>query len=165
MDSGLLYAEGYACRSIGMRGPVNWAWCRDGGTVVDPGFREPGCAYFGVALRPDYLWRVHEAQRNDDGSDWFMWAFTVHERENPPLDPAVGIVVDLGRDIPSSVRDWVLASGPHPGHAERPPAWVLDELLRFGDRRPAGPDPYLQPFVLPAGQSAPDTGTGPQGGT
>ena len=68
-----------------------------------------------------------------------------------PLDPAADIVLDLGRDIPSSVRDWALTSERHPGRAEQPPAWVLDELLRFGDHRPADPDPYLQPLALPAG--------------
>ncbi len=65
---------------------------------------QPGIAYFGVALRPGYVRRVREAQRDDDGSDGFTWAFTRHERENPPLDPAADIVLDLGRDIPSSVR-------------------------------------------------------------
>jgi hypothetical protein len=104
--SGLLYAEGYACRPIGLHVPVNWAWCLDGETVADPGFGERGSAYFGVALRPGYLRRVHAAQRNDDGSDGFMWAFTRHEQENPPLDPVSDLVPGLGRDIPSSVRDW-----------------------------------------------------------
>ena len=160
MDSGLLYAEGCACRPSGWpewatRIPVNWAWCLDGETVVDPGFSEPGRAYFGVALRPDYVRRVREAQRNDDGSDGFVWVFTRHEQENPPLDPATDIVLDLGRDIPSSVRDWALTSERHPGGAAEPPSWVLDELLRFGDRRPADPDPYQQPLVLAAGQQAP----------
>jgi hypothetical protein len=164
VDSGLLYAEGYACRPRGMRVPVNRAWCLDGETVVDPEPDQPGTAYFGVALRPGYLRRVHEAQRNDDGSDGFTWAFIRHEQENPPLDPAADIVLDLGRDIPSSVRDWALTSERHPGRAGQPPAWVLDELLRFADRRPADPDPYLQPLVLPAGQRVPDTDAGPEGG-
>ncbi len=179
--SGQLYAEGYACRPIGLHVPVHWAWCLDGETVADPGFSERGNAYFGVALRPGYVRRVHEAQRNDDGSDGFMWAFTRHEQENPPLDPASDIVLDLGRDIPSSVRDWALTSERHPGGARQPPAWVLDELLRFGGHRPPDPPhPYLQ-FLglsgepeqlqagmrllgLPAGQRVPDTGAGPQGG-
>jgi hypothetical protein len=164
VDSGLLYAEGYACRRFrGERVPLNRAWCLDGETVVDPGPDQPGTAYFGVALRPGYLRRVHEAQRNDDGSDGFTWAFTRHERENPPLDPAADIVLDLGRDIPSSVRDWALTSERHPGPAGQPPAWVLDELLRFADRRPADPDPYLRPLALPAGQRVPDADAGPQG--
>jgi hypothetical protein len=164
MGSGLLYAEGYACRPIGMHIPVNWAWCLDGETVVDPGFSQPGTAYFGVALRSGYVRRVHEAQRNDDGSDGFMWAFTRHEQENPPLDPATDIVLDLGRDIPSSVRDWALTSERHPGHARQPPAWVLDELLRFDGRRPPDPPhPYLQLLGLPAGQRVPDTDAGPRG--
>jgi hypothetical protein len=164
VDSGLLYAEGYACGARGMRVPVNWAWCLDGETVVDPGARQPGTAYFGVALRPGYVRRVHEAQRNDDGSDGFTWAFTRHERENPPLDPAADIVLALGRDIPSSVRDWALTSERHPGRATAPPAWILDELLRFGDHHPPDPDPYLQPLLLPAGQRVPDTAAGPEGG-
>ena len=44
-----------------MRVPVNWAWCLDGETVVDPGASQPGTAYFGVALRPGYVRRVREA--------------------------------------------------------------------------------------------------------
>jgi hypothetical protein len=163
-DSGLLYAEGYACYPRGMRVPVNRAWCLDGETVVDPGASQPGTAYFGLALRPGYVRRVREAQRNDDGSDGFTWAFTRHERENPPLDPAADIVLDLGRDIPSSVRDWALTSERHPGRATAPPGWILDELLRFGDHRPADPDPYLQPLLLSAGQRVPDTAAGPEGG-
>jgi hypothetical protein len=163
MDSGLLYAEGYACRPIGMHIPLNWAWCLNGGTAVDPGFDPPASAYFGVALRPGYVRRVHEAQR-DDGSDGFMWAFTRHERENPPLDPAADIVLGLGRDIPSSVRDWALTSERHPGGAEEPPGWVLDELLRSGGHRPPEPPhPYLRLLGLPGGQRVPDTDAAPQG--
>jgi hypothetical protein len=163
-DSDLPYAEGYACFPRGMHVPLNWAWCLDGETVVDPGARQPGTAYFGVALRPGYVRRVREAQRNDDGSDGFRWALTRRERENPPLDPAADIVLDLGRDIPSSVRDWALTSERHPGRAAEPPGWILDELLRFGDHRPPDPDPYLQPLLLPAGQRVPDTAAGPEGG-
>jgi hypothetical protein len=84
---GQLYAEGGACRPIGLHVLVRWVWCLDGETVADPGFSERGSAYFGVALRPGYVRRVREAQRNDDGSDGFMWAFARHEQENPPLDP------------------------------------------------------------------------------
>jgi hypothetical protein len=164
VDSGLLYAEGYTCRPRGMRIPAKWAWCLDGETVVDPGAKQAGTAYFGVPLRAGYLRRVHEAQRNDDGSDGFTWAFTRRERENPTLDPAADIVLDLGRDIPSSVRDWALTSERHPGRASEPPAWILDELLQFGDHRPPNPDPYLQPLVLSAGQPVPDTAAGPAGG-
>jgi hypothetical protein len=164
VDSGLLYAEGYTCRPRGMRIPAKWAWCLDGETVVDPGAKQAGTAYFGVPLRAGYLRRVHEAQRNDDGSDGFTWAFTRRERENPTLDPAADIVLDLGRDIPSSVRDWALTSERHPGRASEPPAWILDELLQFGDHRPPNPDPYLQPLVLSAGQPAPGTVADPAGG-
>jgi hypothetical protein len=164
VDLGLLYAEGYTCRPRGMRIPASWAWCLDGETVVDPGAKQAGTAYFGVPLRAGYLRRVHQAQRNDDGSNGFTWAFTRRERENPPLDPAADIVLDLGRDIPSSVRDWALTSERHPGRATEPPAWILDELLRFGDHRPPDPDPYLQPLVLSAGQQVPDTAAGPEGG-
>ncbi len=56
--SGLLYAEGYACRPLGLHVPVPWAWCLDGETVVDLGFSERGSAYFGVALRPGYMRRA-----------------------------------------------------------------------------------------------------------
>ena len=164
VDSGLLYAEGYTCRPRGMRIPAKWAWCLDGETVVDPGAKQAGTAYFGVPLRAGYLRRVHEAQRNDDGSDGFTWAFTRRDRENPTLDPAADIVLDLGRDIPSSVRDWALTSERHPGRASEPPAWILDELLQFGDHRPPNPDPYLQPLVLSAGQPVPGTVAGPAGG-
>jgi hypothetical protein len=164
MDSGLLYAEGYACRPVGMHIPLNWAWCLDGETAVDPGFDPPVSAYFGVALRSGYLRRVHQAQRNDDGSDGFMWAFTRHERGNPPLDPAADIVVDLGHDIPSSVRDWALTSERHPGGAEDPPGWVMDELLRFGGQRPAEPPhPQLRLLGLPGRQRVRDSDPVPEG--
>ena len=130
MDSGLLYAEGQACRPPGIT--TNSAWCLDGETVVDPGFSEPGTAYFGVALRPGYVRRVHEAQRYDDGSDGFRYVFMPpHEDFDPPLDPATDIVADLGRDIPSLVRDWALNAEPRSDGHRAAPAWVLDELLRF----------------------------------
>jgi hypothetical protein len=163
VDSGLPYAEGYACLPRGERVPLNRAWCLDGETVVDPGAKQAGTSYFGVPLRAGYLRRVHEAQRNDDGSDGFTWAFTRNERENPPLDPAADIVVDLGRDIPSSVRDWALTCERHPGRAEQLPAWVLDELFRFGGGRPADLRPFLRSLALPAQQRVPDTDAGPQG--
>src|ERR1700722_3929689 len=130
MDSGLLYAEGQACRPPGIT--TNSAWCLDGETVVDPGFSEPGTAYFGVALRPGYVRRVHEAQRYDDGSDMVQYVFMPpHEVFNPPLDPAADIVADLGRDIPSLVRDWALNAERRSDGHRAAPAWVLDELLRF----------------------------------
>jgi hypothetical protein len=37
MDSGLLKAEGHACRPSGII--TSSAWCLDGQTVVDPGFK------------------------------------------------------------------------------------------------------------------------------
>lgn len=125
MDSGLLYAEGHACHGIAH----NSAWCRDGETVVDPGFSESGTAYFGVALRPGYVRRVHEAGRADDGSDMFRYVF-LGEKTNPPLDPAADIALGLGRDIPSRVRDWALTAELPSGGDRVAPAWVLDELLR-----------------------------------
>jgi hypothetical protein len=33
------------------------------------GFREPGTAYFGVAPRPGFMRRFHDAQQSDDGSE------------------------------------------------------------------------------------------------
>ena len=90
-DSGLLYAEGYAVYQQ-PAGRVTWAWasawCLDGEIVVDPAGRRQGTAFFGVALRPQYVRRVHAAQRGHDGSEGFRWAFTRGDRENPPLDPA-----------------------------------------------------------------------------
>jgi len=130
MERGLLYAEGYAR----VRGGIltDSAWCLDGETVVDPGFSQPGTAYFGVALRPAYVRRVHEARRLDDGGDGFMRVFTPpHEEIDPPLDPSTDIALDLGRDIPPRVRDWALTAQPPTGGDRVAPAWVLDELLRF----------------------------------
>jgi hypothetical protein len=130
MDRGLLYAEGYACVHGGI--VTHSAWCLDGETVVDPGFKQPGTAYFGVALRSGYLRQVHEARRPDDGSDGFMRVFeTPLEEISPPLDPGADIVPDLGRGIPSGVRDWALTAEPQRGGDRVAPAWVLDELLRF----------------------------------
>lgn len=130
MESGLLYAEGHARRPSGIT--ASSAWCLDGETVVDPGFSEPGTACFGLALRPGCVRRVHEAQRYDDGSDGFQYVFMPFpEQLNPPLDPAADIIMDLGRDIPSRVRDWALTAEPRSGGDRAAPAWVLDELLRF----------------------------------
>lgn len=130
MDRGLLYAEGYAC----IRGEIvtHSAWCLDGETVVDPGFKQPRTAYFGLALRSDYMRRVHEARRQDDGGDGFIRVFmTPVEEINPPLDPGADVVLDLGRDIPPRVRDWALTAESLRGGDPVAPAWVLDELLRF----------------------------------
>jgi hypothetical protein len=142
--SGLLYAEGYATylRRGGVPPtPWAWAWCLDGETVVVPPTTIEGTAFFGVALRPQYIRRVHAAQRGDDGSEGFWWAFTRGDREIPPLDPATDIAVDLGRDIPPSAREWALTAERHPGPARRPPDWVVTDLLG-ADPRPVGEDPY-----------------------
>jgi hypothetical protein len=154
VDSGLLYAEGYACypRAGGVSIPWAWAWCLDGETVVDPAATRQGTAFFGVALRSRYLRRVYEAQRGDDGSEGFRWAFTRGDREIPPLDPASDIALDVGRDIPSSVREWALTAERHPGSARRPPGWVLAELLGAAGPRPVGQDPFGDLFVPAASQ-------------
>jgi hypothetical protein len=109
LDSGLLYAEGYA--RVNGRITTYSAWCLDGETVVHPELSRPGTAFFGVALRPDYVRRVYDS--------------------HPDNDHPQG-----------------LSCQPHPGDAAAP-AWVLDELLRFGDRRPQNPDPYLRPLAQP----------------
>jgi hypothetical protein len=163
-DSGLLYAEGYAGypRAGGINSPWAWAWCLDGETVVDPAATRQGTAFFGVALRPQYMRRVHAAQRGDDGSEGFRWAFTRGDREIPPLDPATDIALDLGRDIPPSVREWALTAERHPGQARRPPDWVLTELLGAADPRPASQDPFRTLFFSTASpQQAP--GPAPSG--
>ena len=142
MDSGLLYAEGYA-RVNGRT--VYSAWCLDDETVVHPGLSQPGTAYFGVALRPDYVRQEYESHPgNDHPQGGFRQVFTGAQQ----LDPATDIILDLGRDIPSWVREWALSGQPHPGEAKAP-AWILEELLRFGDRRPQNPDRYLRLFVEP----------------
>jgi hypothetical protein len=139
-DSDLLYAEGFAYypRAQAAGHPWEWAWCVDGETVLDPAADRQGTAFFGVALRPQYMRRVHTAQRGDDGSEQFRWAFTRGDREIPPLDPADDIALDFGRDIPSSVREWALTAEKHPGQARMPPEWVLAELL--GTAADAAPD-------------------------
>jgi hypothetical protein len=140
VDEGLVYAEGYAgyVRGDRVSWPWPWAWCLDGGTVVDPAANRPGTAYFGVALRPEYLRRVQAARRGGDGgSEGIRWAFTRGDREAPPLDPATDLALDLGRDIPSAVREWALTAERHPGPPRTPPDWVLAELLGGGAPRPA----------------------------
>jgi hypothetical protein len=130
MDRGLLYAEGYARIRGGIA--THSAWCLDGETAVDPGFSQPRTAYFGVALRSGYMRRVHEARRQDDGSDGFTRVFlSPYYEDDPPLDPATDIALGLGRDIPSRVRDWALTAEPPSGGDPAVPAWVLDELLSF----------------------------------
>jgi len=162
MDSGLLYAEGFACAPGGI--PAHSAWCLDGETVVDPGSSEPGTAYFGVVLRPDYMRRAHEAQRFEDGTDGFRRVFALarfYDAVEPPVDPAADIVWDLGRDIPSWVRDWALTAQPPSAGDPVAPAWVLDELRRFPDVRASRPAALS--LVPSAGERAPDSGAGPEG--
>lgn len=140
VDTGLLYAEGYARHG---RVETHSAWCLDGETVVDPGFSQPGTAYFGVALRMNYVRQVHEARRRDDGSDGFMYVFkSSGSRNDPPLDPDADTVLGLGRDIPPSVRNWALTAKPPAARGREVPAWLMEQLLRFGDRRPPNPYPY-----------------------
>ena len=132
MASGLIYAEGWVLR--GRRILVHAGWCLDGQTVVDPGFTEPAAAYFGVALDPDYMRRVQESDRDDDGNDIFMGVFhPERERYGPLLDPTSDIVGPIGRDIPASVRDWALTSEPRRAREAGPAAWILEELRRFSD--------------------------------
>jgi hypothetical protein len=143
MESGLRYAEGYARLHSGIT--TYSAWCLDDETVVHPGLSQPGTAYFGVVPRPDYLRQVYESHPgNDHPQGGFSYVL-----DGTPLDPATDIILDLGRDIPSWVREWALSGQPHSGDATEAPAWVMDELLRFGDRRPMNPDPYLKLFVEP----------------
>jgi hypothetical protein len=163
--SGLLYAEGYATylRRGGVPPtPWAWAWCLDGETVVVPPTTIEGTAFFGVALRPQYMRRVHAAQRGDDGSEGFRWAFTRGDRDIPPLDPATDIALDLGRDIPPLVREWALTAERHPGPARRPPDWVLAELLGAASHAPVGRDPFRSLFV-PAASQQRAPGPGPSG--
>jgi hypothetical protein len=157
VDEGLLYAEGYAVYPAPGGGGIPWAWvwCLDGEIVVDPAGRRQGTAFFGVALRPQYVRRVHAAQRGDDGSEGFRWAFTRGDRENPPLDLAADLAVDLGRDIPSAVREWALTAERHPGPARRPPDWVLAELLAGAGPGPADQSQYDRLFVPAASQQEP----------
>ena len=161
MDSGLLYAEGYACPRGGI--PAYSAWCLDGETVVDPASSEPGTAYFGVALRSDYMRRNFEAHRFGNGDDGFR---QVSPRDDtavvdPPVDPAADIVWDFGRDIPPWVREWALTAEPRSGGDPMAPSWLLDELLRFGDVRASKPAALA--LLPPAEERAPDPDAGPQG--
>ena len=161
MDSGLLYAEGYVRVRPGLA--WNWAWCLDGETVVDPQLRAPATTYFGVALRPEYVRRVYEErQRYRAGDDGFRWVFQPrHEVINPPLDPAADIVLDLGRDIPSWVREWALTAGRPSGDMRAAEAWVVGELLKFPNVR--APQPSVLPLAPPAGHRAPGTDAGLKG--
>jgi hypothetical protein len=160
MDSGLVYAEGYACPRGGV--PAHSAWCLDGETVVDPGSSEPGTAYFGVALGSDYLRRTHEAQRFPDGSDGFRQVFArIDDAVVPPVDPAADMIWDFGRDIPPWVREWALTAGPPSGGDPVAPAWVLDELLGFPDVRASRPAALA--LAPPAEERGPDPDAGPQG--
>lgn len=53
IDERFVYVEGYAIGSIV---PVHHAWCVDnGGRIVEPTWKKPGEAYFGVAFRKRYL--------------------------------------------------------------------------------------------------------------
>ena len=91
VDSGLLYAEGYAGypQTWGLSSFWAWAWCLDGETVVDPAATRAGTASFGVALRSQYTRRVHAALRGDDDSEGFRWACTRGAR-GPGRQPSAG---------------------------------------------------------------------------
>jgi hypothetical protein len=160
MDSGQLYVEGYACYRGGT--PAHSAWCFDGETVVDPGSSEPGTAYFGVPLRLDYMQRNFEAHRFPRGGDGFRQLVPRSDNEavDPPVDPSVDIVWDVGRDIPSWVREWSLTADPRPGGDLVTPSWVLAELLGFGDVRASRPAGLAFPL---AGERAPDPDAGRAG--
>jgi hypothetical protein len=88
---------------------------------VDPGSSEPGTAYFGVALRSDYMRRNYEAHRLANGTDGFRQVLPRNDNAvvNPPVDPAADIVWDFGRDIPSWVREWALTAEPPVGRRPR----------------------------------------------
>jgi hypothetical protein len=159
LDSGLLYAEGYACypRAGGVGFPWAWAWCLDGETVADLAATRQGTAYFGVALRPRYLRRVLAAQAGVGRSEGFRWAFARGDQESPPLDPAADLALDVGRDIPPAVREWALTAGRHPGPARRPPGWVLEELLGADAPCVVGQDPFHGLFIpAPGREQEPD---------
>ena len=51
VDSGLLYAEGYACRPRRVSVPVNWAWCLDGGRPAARAGHSGLSASFGWRMR------------------------------------------------------------------------------------------------------------------
>ena len=122
-----MYAEGSAFQ----RGCAHerMGWCVDGGgVVVEPTFPEPGTAYFGVVLRPEYMRRTFELSRYDDGQEGFRGVYGGGRW--PTADPEVDIVHDLGWDIPASIRDWALTAEIHQVQPQEPPAWVLDQLRR-----------------------------------
>jgi hypothetical protein len=54
---------------------------------VDPGSREPGTAYFGVALTSDYMRRNYEAHRSARGTDLFRQLLPRNDSAvvNPPV--------------------------------------------------------------------------------
>ena len=162
-DSGLPYAEGYAShpRAGGVSIPRPWAWCLDGEAVLDPAATRPGTAFFGVALRPRYLRPVYEAQRDDDGSEGFRWAFTRGDRQNPLPEPATDIALDLGRDIPSPVREWALTAERHPGPPRMPPGWILAELL--GTLPSPGRLDQFRSLFAPVASNQHATGPAPSG--
>jgi hypothetical protein len=111
IDLGLLYAEGFVFSG---HFATQWAWCLDGETVVDPERSVPATAYFGVALRPEYTRRVHEARQHYlEGRRPYRWMFPgTYEAVNPPLDPAADLVGDLGRDIEPATRESALTQIP-----------------------------------------------------
>ena len=111
VDLGLLYAEGFV---VSGQFATEWAWCLDGETVVDPERSVRGTAYFGVAVRPEYARRLHEArQRYIEGRRPYRWMFVGgYQAINPPLDPAADLAGDLGRDIEPAARESALAHIP-----------------------------------------------------
>jgi hypothetical protein len=128
---GLVFAEGCAITASGIVYPQ--AWCLDGDIVVDPTHAWENRAFFGVAVTPQFLHRLHELNRYDDGGDGFRGMLDANNHAGFHPDPVTDILLGAGREVPAWIREWSLDDEPEPGdhHSVDPPQDII-ERLRWG---------------------------------
>jgi hypothetical protein len=126
--AGLIFAEGYAITASGIVYPQ--AWCLDGDTVVDPTHARENGAFFGVAVTPQFLHRLHELNRDDDGGDGFRGMLDANNHAGFHPDPATDLLLGAGREVPAWIREWSLDDEPEPGgpHRVNPPQDIIERL-------------------------------------
>lgn len=134
--TGLIFAEGCAITASGIVYPQ--AWCLDGDIVVDPTHARENRAFFGVAVTAQFLRRLHELNRYDDGGDGFRGMLDANNHAGFHPDPATDLLLGAGREVPAWIREWSLDDGPEPGGSYRvnPPQDIIERLRREDSGEP-----------------------------
>jgi hypothetical protein len=104
--------------------------CLDGDVVVDPTHAGDNRAFFGVAVTPQFLHRLHELNRHDDGRDGFRGMLDASNHAGFHPDPATDLLLGVGRDVPAWIRAWSLGDEPEPAGPQRdnPPQDIIERL-------------------------------------